>query len=217
MILELSDEQSLQALRQGNLELIAIARDAAGIYPHGSRYEVGLSQKAYEGIAGSPAVQSTRFLLPTQPTVSTYPFDEIYIRPFLTIRRNDGLNPPFNLVVIKAVPGRLLEIRNNGGIPSMHLKRPIIQILLIVISSAAFILLALVVAIELFRINDGLSTIQEILAFAGYLLATAGFRDLLGFSKLSGTSFLEMAIVGVPIVVLSFVFAISVWRGWSRE
>src|SRR6266404_5426774 len=46
MVLELSDQESLNALRQGKLELTGIARDATAVLPFGLRNEVILDRKA---------------------------------------------------------------------------------------------------------------------------------------------------------------------------
>jgi hypothetical protein len=212
-ILILRDSGTINDIRTGRLHLSAIVRDGSGIRPYSARNEVALSPDSYQPDARVMTVESPRFFLPTEPATWTYPFDDLHVKPVVTVfRREDGANTGFSLHIQKALPGRILEIRKESGNAYINLTRPAIQKGLVVIASVIFVFLAIVVTIELFRAPKGLNDIQELLAAAGFLLTTVGFRDVLGFSRLPTTCSLEVLVIGVPIVAVSFGMVASLWR-----
>jgi len=162
------------------------------------------------------AVRSSRFLLPSYPSVASYPFDDQKVRPMITLWTSRGVIP-YRLEIQKAFRGRLLTIKGKGGIPEVTLKRASTEVAFILTASLVFLLLSSAVAAALFLSPRGLSSIERLLGVASYLVAAAGFRQLLGVDKVPGTTVLEIGILGLSLVFLCFAVAFSVYRGYQSQ
>jgi hypothetical protein len=161
----------------------------------------------------SAIVRSDRFFLPIYPSMGSYPFDDLRMRPMFRMQVDQSSILAFKVEVQKAFPGRLLSVEGDSGITLVSLARTPPEKAFIVTASAIFFLLSLTVTIGLFASRRGLTSFEQLIAVAGYLLAAAGFRDLLGVSRVAGTTILEIVILGIPLVLLSFGVAISMYRG----
>jgi len=110
-----------------------------------------------------------------------------------------------------------MEALGRNGNVEIRLTRTPVERVYIIAASAIFFLLSLLVAVTLFSSPTGLTSVQEVVSVAGFLVAAAGFRELLGLSQIRGTTILEILIVGVPLVILAVGVASSVLRAWRNR
>jgi hypothetical protein len=213
-IIVVVDSNSLLAteIRSGKTHIAAIVRDGSTVLPFAVHSQATLDASAFEEGVSTAAAQSSRFLIPVLPTMGSYPFDDLTMRPIQELRRSDGFSSRFTLEVQKALPGRLLTVSGDPYIVEIGLTRTPVEKAFVVIASLIFFILSLVITVGLFLSPRGLTSLEELVAVAGYLVAAAGFRELLGVSRVAGTSILEFVILGVPLVLLAFGVAVSVYR-----
>jgi hypothetical protein len=60
--------------------------------------------------------------------------------------------------------------------------------------------------------QKGLNTVEELIAVAGYIIATAGFKEILGMNRDNGTSALEILVILIPLLSVSAGLLYSVYR-----
>lgn len=210
IILDGHDELT-ERVRAGKEHLTASVRDGYAVDSMGLAHYLTLDSTAAYPQFVPMAVRSERFVLPSLPSLNGFPFDDISVRPYLEVRQSDGSSIRFRTEIEKALPGRILSTGVTGGIADATLTRSPTEKIIVLLGSIVFLSISTVVTIGLFRVR--LSTLEEIVAVAGYLLAAAGVRDLLGISRASGTSALEVIVVGLPLVLLGLGIGISVIRG----
>ncbi|HYX72956.1 MAG TPA: hypothetical protein VE732_09300 [Nitrososphaera sp.] len=201
-------------IREGKSSIKATVRNGTTYQPFGIQNDVTLddtSAKAEPGV-GSIAVQSERFLLPALPSLGGFPFDDLEIRPIVDVMRDGGHTSHFQLEIQKVLPGRLMEV-SNDNIPTIRLTRSITEKSIVVGSSLVFLFLSGILVYGLFAAQRGLTTFEELLGVGGYLIAAAGFRELLGVSRATGTSALEIAVIGIPLMLLAIGVGVSFVRG----
>jgi hypothetical protein len=201
-------------IREGKTSIKAIVRDGTSYQPFGIQSDVILdstSAKAEPGV-GSIAVQSERFFLPALPSTAGFPFDDLDIRPIVDVMRDGNYTNKYQLQIQKALPGRLMEV-SGDNIPTIRLARSTTEKSIVVGSSVIFLFLSAILVYGLFAAQRGLTTLEELLAVGGYLIAAAGFRELLGVSRAAGTSALEVAVIGLPLLLLAIGVAVSFIRG----
>lgn len=159
--------------------------------------------------------ETDRFLLPIAPSLNGFPFDNMKIRPFLDLYVNGNISN-FNFQVQKRLPGRILLFDKNDK-EVIILTRTSTEKYLVSISSILFLLLTFILTYSLFKHKTGLSTIEELIAVAGYILATAGFRDIIGISRNNGTSALEILVILFPLLFVTIGLIISFRRGLKTQ
>jgi hypothetical protein len=142
--------------------------------------------------------ESDRFLIPIAPSLNGFPFDDIQIRPLIDLYVN-GIYSKLNFSIQKRIPGRILSFSEKDK-EIVQLTRTSTEKYLVMISSIIFLLLTLILTYGLVTIKKGLNTIEELIAVAGYILATAGFKDIVGISRSNGTSALEIAVILIPLL-----------------
>ena len=207
-------DEPTDLVKSGQREYRAEVRDATSYQPFGISSRVALNKESAEAHAGQNAIaaQSERFILPVLASVSGFPFDDLWIRPDVTLYENGFATDEFKLEVQKALPGRLMRL-SSQNIVDIYLTRSPTEKALVIATSVVFLFLSAVLAFSLFSASSGLKTTDELLGIGGYLVAAAGFREVLGISRAVGTSALEIGVIGVPVLVLSFGVAVSVFRG----
>jgi hypothetical protein len=189
---------------------VASVHDGSSLQPFALRTSVDL--EAGNATPFEVAASSPRFLLPTVHSVAGFPWDEIMLEPAVIVRPVDGLSPAFVLQIQKATPGRLLHVEGSPSRPSIRLVRPTTEIVFVVGSALVFLVLSLLLALTLLGKPDGLKALDELLAVAGYIVAAAGFREILGLSRISGVCVLEVVTLGLPLLILSIAVAASYFR-----
>jgi hypothetical protein len=142
----------------------------------------------------------------------------VTIRPLIELWTNGEYTSNFHLEIQKALRGRLLGL-SDDTITTIRLTRTPTEKALVLTGSVVFLFLAGLLAFALFHARHGLTTLEELLAVGGYLVAAAGFRELLGVSRASGASALEVAVIGIPLLALALGIAVSFIRGrrYSRQ
>jgi hypothetical protein len=207
-------DEACDLVKDGQKEYTAEVRDGTSYQPYGLSSRVVLSKQSAEAHPGqnSIATQSGRFTLPALASVSGFPFDDLWIRPIVDFYENGFYTNKFNLEIQRALPGRLMRL-SPENIVDIYLTRSPTEKTLVIATSIVFLFLSAVLAFILFSNSSGLKTIDELLGVGGYLVAAAGFREVLGISRAAGTSALEIGVIGVPVLVLSFCVAVSFFRG----
>lgn len=226
-----SDENSIEAsliltidrslwesfLKEGETRLTLVVHDGSSFQPYALGGSVSLEAHPSEPGLAEISVQSDRFRLPTVPSVSGFPFDDIEIRALVFLRGSSGFVYPFDLEIQKALPGRLLGTSLDHGVAVITLSRSPTEKALVLTSSGVFLLICIVLAVKLFSTATTLKTLDHILALAGFLIAAGEFRNFLNIPTSSGTTSLEIAIIGVPLALLASLFAISTLRGMRKK
>lgn len=197
-------------------KLVGVVYDGSGYQPFSLLNTVILEPRFSRLGFSQVSVESERFKLSALPSVSGFPFDDVDIEAIAEVVDTDGFQFPHEFEVQKALPGRILKASLVSGRGSILLTRSWTEKSLILTSSAIFVLVCLLVAARLFSARTSLRGIEEILAIAGFVIAAGGFRSLLNFPATAGTTALEVAVLGVPLVALALGFAISTLRG-SRD
>jgi hypothetical protein len=151
--------------------------------------------------------ESERFILPISPSLYGFPFDNIKVRPLIDLYVNEN-NSAFNFSVQKRLPGRVFNFDQKEK-EVIDLTRTSTEKCLVVISSLLFLLLTSILTYSLFKHKTGLNTVEELIAVAGYILATAGFREIVGVTRSYGTSTLEILVILIPLfsVTLGLIFS----------
>jgi hypothetical protein len=145
--------------------------------------------------------QTPRFLLPAWQSVKLYPFDKVETLPLLRLTAGGDM-PPTRYVVAKTMSGRVLSREGSDLNWEIILARSTNQKIAILIAATLFIAIALVAAWKIVSAKSATSGLEDVIAVAGFVLAAAGFRSLLGVERLAGTSAFEIAVFLLPLVLL---------------
>ena len=155
--------------------------------------------------------KSDRFYIPTTHSLSSFPSDVLMVRPFIDLYIN-GQFTEFNFEVQKRIPGRILSSEAQPIEGVIALNRTEGEIYYIYISSIIFLLMTLTIAFTILSNKNGFSTNEELIAFASYIIAIEGFRDILGLSRLNGVCTLELLIILIPLITLCVVLIHSAYK-----
>lgn len=158
--------------------------------------------------------ETDRFFIPVAPSLNGFPFDEIQIRPMIDLYVN-GIYNEFNFAVQKRIPGRILSTSEKYK-ELVLLTRTSTEKYLVMISSVIFLLLTLILTYGLVTTKKGLNTVEELIAVAGYILATAGFKEIVGISRSNGTSTLEILVILIPLISVFSGLIISLYKAKRR-
>jgi hypothetical protein len=192
--------------------LVAGVHDSSNIQPFffTSPIKITFSPKS-PGDKGV-ALRSERFQLPFFPSGLGFPFDDIKILVMPYLRDSKGYAYPFKFEVQKALPGRLLTASGNPLTATIHLSRSPTEKTLVLLGGFVFLFLSGSVVFVFLRSTHGFKHWQELLAFAGYLVGAAGFREMLGVSRAAGVSTFEVVVFGIPLVGLTVGMTVALVR-----
>jgi hypothetical protein len=207
-----NDDKLAVPIYGGKCALTAEVHDGSSLAPVELGRETVFGQNAFKSGWSAAAVESELFTLPADSSVGTYPFDDIRLRPMLWLRCHEGGFELFNLEVQKAFAGRELRVSGKDGTADITLSRTAVEKAYILTTACIVFVLSMAIAVGLLVASSGLTIIQELIAVASYILAAAGARELLGLSRLQGTSVLEIFVVGVPLLLLAVGATISIIR-----
>lgn len=154
--------------------------------------------------------ETDRFFIPVAPSINFFPFDDLRIKPNINLRVNDSYSP-FHLKVQKRIPGRTISESSEDKM-TITLTRTLTEKYLVVISSIVFFLLNIILTSRIIKTKKGLNTVEGLIAVAGYILASASFKDLLGINRNSGTSTLEILVILVPLLLIFFGLIYSLFK-----
>ncbi len=167
---------------------------------------VQISCRAADGFT-YPTTQTGRIALPAYPSVAGFPFDYVHLWPDARVSVDTIFHGATNIRVVKQVPGRVLVNQGDQLNWDLALGRPWTEKVLILISGGWFVLLTLGVGIELLRAKRAPKGWQDMATLAGFLLAAAGLRDLLGVTRSTTTSAFEIIVFLGPLLFLSAILA----------
>ncbi|WP_297089431.1 hypothetical protein [uncultured Draconibacterium sp.] len=208
-------------LKEGKFSITADVRDGYGYAPFGQYHKIVLDSSVVDkNVKTSNLIsESENFLFPIANSVDGFPYDDVLIYPRVSVNYSGTPSEKYklNTEVQKMMTGRQLEVSCKS--PRIAtLSRTPIEKMFIVSSSVIFLVLAILVGISLILTKTGLSRTEELLAIATYLMATAGFRELIGFSRDTGISALEVAVLGIPLALVFTAIFISFFRGkWKKS
>lgn len=142
--------------------------------------------------------ETDRFFIPIAPSLNGFPFDDIQIRPMIDLYVN-GIYSKLNFAIQKRIPGRILSTSEKYK-EVVLITRTSTEKYLVMISSLIFLLLTIILTYGLVTTKKGLNTVEELVAVAGYILATAGFKEIVGVGRSNGTSALEIVVILIPLL-----------------
>lgn len=213
LIINYNRQNIFKTFQKDKLEFTLIVSDGYSYNPIGSnKYFTIIDSSNLKTFGyGYFSKETERFILPIAPSLNGFPFDNILVRPLLDLYVNEQYST-FNFVVQKRPLGRVLSF-NDKDKEVIQLTRTSIEKYLVVISSILFLLLTTILTYSLFNHKSGLNTVEELLAVAGYILATAGFREIVGITRSNGTSALEILVILIPLLSVSSGLIFSFIKG----
>ncbi len=161
--------------------------------------------------------ESALFKLRAVPSVDGYPFDSLMVLPRISIDTADGNVPAAVYLVEKRFSGRSLSVKGRPYNWEVDLNRSFVEKATVVGISLTFVVLMLLVTVRLFWSRDALTGSQELIAVAGFAIAVSSIHDVLGFSRLVGTSSFEIFTLVLPLVFLAAGIIFSAVRGLRAE
>jgi hypothetical protein len=156
--------------------------------------------------------ETPRFLLPAYQSVTLYPFDEIRVFPYVRIDFVDG-HPATTFRVIKKLPGRTMSWNGDELNWDIRLGRSTNEKVLVLFGAVLFVSLTLLTAWHMATAPMAASSVQDLVAAAGFVIAAAGFRDMLGVTRTLGTSAFELGVFVLPLLIL----AVAIIAGRARR
>jgi hypothetical protein len=181
--------------------------------------QVAVSTNGSAFISEGLYAESARFQLNTYGSANAFPFDEIYIHPWMTTLMNPRSDDAPNIVASyeldRQLVGLAAYVRSKEPNIEIGLQRTTVEKTFVLGSTFVFVLLTLIVTIKLCSKDTKLTGLQEVLAVAGYLVAIDSFRNLTGMSHTNGRSALEVVVFGFALGAPAIGIALSAWR--SRQ
>ncbi|WP_055437685.1 hypothetical protein [Lacinutrix algicola] len=200
-----------------SINLVAIYSDSYYYNPSGiifkSTFKDNVNKQDY-GYMNS-GFESNTFTIPVAPTINGFPFDDFQIRHNISLFINNKYSE-FNLKVQKRIPGRLLTFE-KGNKRNIILTRSTTEKATIVISSIIFLFLTSLLLYGFIKTPNGFNTVEELISIAGYLIAIAGFREIIGVSRINGTGTLEIIVILIPLILLFIGMIYSFNKGRKKD
>ena len=212
LISEMNPSELAKLSLQLDKTLTISAHDGSALQPFdlGGSIVIPVDPQKYK----SSTIESERFRLPTLSSVAGFPFDDIQFYVPVYVKGSNGLDYGFQLEIQKAFPGRILETDlKSGSTPLVVLRRSPLEKGLVIASSLIFLIVCGLVVAKLFASSKGFTGLEQVLAFAGFLIACGEFRSFLDVPKTSGTSALEILVFVLPMSMLAIGFAWTTLRG----
>jgi len=210
--LRLSDSL-IDDLRKRNISyLTAEVRDASGLGDVYLANTVRVDVASLRPGVSATSAQSQRFQVPFVPSIATFPFDRTIVTVIPEVYDSEDSLIDNKTEVLSMIPGRRMTFPASYGNLQIDLSRSPLQDIFVVLSATVFFLLSIAIVIVILSSRDRLSGAEGIVAVAGFVLASSGFRDLLEVPKWTGTSFLEIVTFGIPFSLLTLAVLISLAR-----
>lgn len=163
------------------------------------------------------AVETGPFNVQLLPSLEGYPHDALRMSLIVQVLDKNGALLRTEQKVVKVTGPRAMRLIEHGPNWEVGFVRPDTEIVYIYLCSAMFIVSTLGVAFLVFRERMN-SAGEGMLSIAGYLIAAAGFRSLLGFEKTAGVTIFELIVFGLPMLILVVAAAKAVVSSWmSRQ
>lgn len=212
------ERQSLfKKYNTNNLEIVTFFNDAGLYSPSGVKKTLiindSIKRKTYGNLYN--AYESDRFQIPVSPSLNGYPFDNIIFKPFFYIYI-DGTQQKFNLAIQKRISGRILS-KWEKDVEAIELKRTSTEIYLVTIISTIFLLLIIILTYGLVNKENKLNNVEELITISSFLIAIVGMRELLGITRVNGTSTLEILVILIPIICIFFGIIFSIIKQQKKK
>ncbi len=151
--------------------------------------------------------ETARFILPTFSLLADYPFDAHAAKVDLRVSTSGGMLQPARYLVQKDFPGRELSLASDRPQDLyVLLERPLVERVLILTSALVFLLLLGVAVFQLNAPGKEARAISSVASVAATVISIAGIRDIVGLDDLPSTSWLELLVVGGPLLILAAAF-----------
>jgi hypothetical protein len=213
-------KQNIFTKEKEGLYFILKVRDGSLYNPYGLSKEFSFSDTDRLNNVDC-AFETERFYLPISVSVKGFPFDNISIRPMISLNLNDmTFVSDYNYQIQKRIAGRIFEKNQDerevrDG--KIELTRTDTEKNFVIISSLIFFLLTAILSYGLFVKKKGLSSVDEIIIVAGYILATAGFREILGLNRSNGISALEVGVILLSLLMIFIALISSLYKGYKSR
>jgi hypothetical protein len=164
------------------------------------------------------SAETPRFMLSAAPSVGAYPFDDWEFIPVVSLLARANWPAAAVYSVERRVPGKELRVTGDASNWQIHLRRPFAERALVLAVGIAFLALTLLIASKLFARDGSSSGTQDLLALAGFVVAIASLRDMLGVSRATGVSTWEIVVIGIPMIALCVGMSYSAFvRPWMEK
>ena len=140
--------ETAESLRRSNgaSYVRAEIRDAFNIQEYFLSTGVNENTDAVEPGFAAASVETQKFDLPFYPSIAGFPFDKVLVRAEITVYLpNHILLERPTLEVQKAIPGRTMEAKDDGGFILIALSRGPMEKAFVLLSAGVFIFLSLVI------------------------------------------------------------------------
>lgn len=166
--------------------------------------DVDCKQFVIPGSAVGEAIsaETPPFKLTAFPSVASYPFDDWEFFPVVKLLARANLNAPAEYSVERMLPGKELKVEGTAYNWKVYLQRTVAEQVLVLAVGIAFLALSFLISWRMFSRDAALSGMQELLALAGFVVAIAGLRDMLGVTRTTGVSIWEIMVVGFPMMFI---------------
>lgn len=138
--------------------------------------------------------------------VNPYPLDDYAQQLAIEVRGKTGDFIIYDTRLVKMIAGRRLVCKGDYNLIDFELKRPFPQKIFVFCSAIVFVLIVLGIALILIFSPVSQTPQSLLLTVAGFLLGAAGFRDLMGLSKLTSFGTGDALVVGIPLLILAGAF-----------
>jgi hypothetical protein len=183
--------------------LIANIHDGTGLTDYLVEHSVKVEADSSETGGRALLAETPRFQLPFYPSLDSFPFDKTVLLVVVDVKDPGNYIWLDNTIeVVTTVPGREMSLSNKSGSLEIDLARLPSEKIFVVVGASVFFILSLVIFFAIISKKDSLSGVDGTVAVAGFILAASGFRDLLGVPKETGPCLLEIAVFGIPFILI---------------
>jgi hypothetical protein len=164
---------------------------------------VSLDKSSIQSSLAYAEGQPVSITLVTYHDATPYPFDK-YESFVGIVPISPGQNAPdFHVAIVKTIAGRSMVVSGEPANFTIVLKRPWIFQVFVVVGALIFVSIILSVSFHLYQTSAWEKPVNQVVAIAGLFLSAAGFRDIIGLSKLASFSAMEALVIGIPLLVLA--------------
>ncbi len=210
LVVQANYEKLPKSVKDENPCLTLLYQDGMDSNSASNKFDIACKKIQVPGVADDRiSAETPLFKLTAWPSVDAYPFDDWEFFPVVELLGHAYVTPPAIYSAVRMIPGKELTVFGNSYNWRIHLERPFAEKALVLTVGGAFLLLSLLIAWRLFSVDPALSGVQELLTLAGFVVAIAGLRDLLGVSRVAGVSIWEVVVIGFPMTALCLGMAYS--------
>lgn len=186
--------------RKGTAIGLASVSTLHGKWPHSSQIEV----------------ISDRFMLPLYSSVVEFPRDHYLGFLSMSVERVPSGQYPSTFLLVKEFPGWVVATESSPLALDIIIRRPGVEQFIVALSVGLYLIVAGLVIFAVFKTPSDMRGLSGATAFAGFVLAGVGFREMIGLSNLPSRSWMDLVLVVLPLAALLVVLCVS-HKGGSRK